>query len=479
MKNLIQIIFSVSGLSFWFFLGFPFTNYHESYEWIAQVQTIPAWDLIFSYVGHFVCYRPLGQLLAILLYKIANHSMLAIQMVNYIFSVLGILFIIKSYSEKTLALIVSFFLIGLIFYPTFNYLFHLNGFFYSPLALLLGILYFFSLHEYSFDTIVKTYFVALIAALIHPFAIIIFVAFLVGWTFENKNSVSQRIVILSLFLISSLIILYFILVDRPFSNLTFSNMAGTYRILASLEYNILSLLLSFLLSLVTAFTISTVRKSKYILIGTTVFLSVLFVYFKVPLIFLVILTCLVKLIYKKKWSLVFLLFVLISFPLFAGAVSSSLKFLILYLLPVAIAMDIKWTGRNIQYITRKIIFAVTAILFIVLILSKFNVQLPFISKITNPLLTEKEKTFQLENAINWLRHSGIKNYSVEFLATSDNKSFPASSANINNYLKKVNPTTSEKSVRVFICFDCDSSGINNTLYKEQGIYSQNIHMFLP
>lgn len=479
MKNPTGIIFSISGLSFWFLLGFPFANYHESYEWIAQVQTMPAWDLIFSYVGHYASYRPLGQFLAILLYKNIAHSMLAIQIFNYIFSILGILFILKSHSEKALPLFISFFLIGLIFYPTFNYLFHLNGFFYSPLTLLLGILYFFSLHEYSFYTIVKTYFVAIFAALFHPFAIVIFVAFLAGWTLENKNSVTQKIVILGLILISSLIILFFILVDGPFSYLTYSNLAGTYYVFASLENNILTLLLSFLLSIVTAYSISKVRKSKYILLSVSVFLSVLFVFFKVPLIFLVILTCLVKLIYRKKWTLVSLMFVLILFPLFAGTISNSLKFLILYLLPVAIAMDIKRTGHNIQYLIKKIMIAVPVILFIVLILLKLDVQLPVISRIANPLLTEREKSFQLENAIDWLRHSGNKNYSVELLASSNNKRFPASSTNINTYLEKVKTTTAEKSLKVLICFDCDSSSNDNTLYSAKGLYSKNIRIILP
>ncbi len=478
MKNPIQIIFAVSGLSFWFFLGFPFANYHESYEWIAQVQTIPEWDLIFSHVGHFVCYRPLGQFLAILLYKITNHSILAIQLGNFIFSILGILFIIKPYSKKKWPLILSFFLIGSLFYPTFNYLFHLNGFFYSPLAFLLGILIYFTLREYSINNIVKSYLVAIMAALFHPFAIVIFIAFLAGWTFENKNSVTQRIVILSLILISSLIILYFILVDLPFSNLTYGNLAGTYRILASLESNTPTLLLSFLLSSVTAYTINIVRKSKYILLGLSVFLSVLFVYFKIPLIILFILTCLIKLIYKKKWSLVFLMFILLSFPLSVGWISSSLKFLILYLLPVAIAIDVKWTSRDIQYFIKKISFAVPITLFIILILLKSSVQLPVISRFTNPILTEREKTFQLEDAIEWLRHSDDTNFTVEFLASGNNKRFPASSTNINTYLEKVNPTKYGKSVKVFICFDCESSNANNTLYEAEGLYSKNIHMFL-
>ncbi|MBA7550158.1 hypothetical protein ES705_42665 [subsurface metagenome] len=261
--------------------------------------------------------------------------------------------------------------------------------------------------------------------------------------------------------------------------MTLDNLGGTYNVLASLENNTLILLLSFLLSIVTASTISIVRKTKYILLSASVFLSVLFVLFKVPLTFLVILTCLVKLIYKKKWSLIFLMFILILFPLFAGTISKSLKFLILYLLPVAIAMDIKWAGHNIQYLIKKIIIAVPVILFIVLILLKFNVQLPVISRIAYPLLTEREKSFQLENAIDWLRHSGIKNYSVEFLASSNNSKFPASSTNINTYLENVNSITTGKSLKVFVCFDCDSSSYNNTLYSAKGLYSKNIRIFLP
>jgi hypothetical protein len=36
MKTPAYLIFLISGLSFRFYLAFPFANYHESSEWIAQ-----------------------------------------------------------------------------------------------------------------------------------------------------------------------------------------------------------------------------------------------------------------------------------------------------------------------------------------------------------------------------------------------------------------------------------------------------------
>ncbi len=479
MKNPAFFIFSISGISFWFFLGFPFANYHESYEWIAQVETRSAWDLLFSYVGHYESYRPLGQVIAIFLYKNIAPSMVSIQIFNYIFSILGILLILKSNSEKTPPLYLTYFLIGSLFFTTFNYLFHLNGLFYSPLALLLGILYYFSLHEYSSVAILKIYFVALISALFHPFALVITIAFLGGWTFENKSTVSKRIITLLVILISSMIILYSVLVKEPLLYLALINLSDIHNVFSSLENNLFTLIFSFLSTIVTAYTISTDVKSKFILIIVSIFLSVLFVVIKMPILFLVVLLGLIKLILKKKWSLASLLFILVLFPLIAGRVSDGLKFLILYILPLAITMDLKWTGYNFQDYIRKVIIAVPVTLCIVLILLKLNVQLPIISRLVKPLLTEREKSFQLENAIKWLIQSGDRNYSVEFLASDTNKKFPASNTNINNYLERINPITPGESLKVFICFDCDSLSTNNTLYSAEGLYSRNIRIIRP
>jgi hypothetical protein len=110
---------------------------------------------------------------------------------------------------------------------------------------------------------------------------------------------------------------------------------------------------------------------------------------------------------------------------------------------------------------------------------KLNVQLPLISRLVKPLLTEREKSFQLENAIKWLIQSGDRNYSVEFLASDTNKKFPASNTNINNYLERINPITPGESLKVFICFDCDSLSTNNTLYSAEGLYSRNIRIIRP
>jgi hypothetical protein len=47
-------------------------------------------------------------------------------------------------------------------------------------------------------------------------------------------------------------------------------------------------------------------------------------------------------------------------------------------------------------------------------LLKNNYHIPVLSRLSNPVLAEKEKTFQLENIMNWMLHSEFGDYYVRF-----------------------------------------------------------------
>lgn len=91
---------SILGISFWFFLGFPFANYHESYGWVAQYNINTFSYFIFDTLGHYSSHRPLGQAIAILLYKSFNDSIIPIQLFNYCLTILSFLILTSVIKEK-------------------------------------------------------------------------------------------------------------------------------------------------------------------------------------------------------------------------------------------------------------------------------------------------------------------------------------------------------------------------------------------
>ena len=134
MQNIRLWIFAIIGFSFWFILGFPFAHHHESFEWATQIQHAGLTDSMVLTTGHFISYRPLGQYIAVALYRIFDNSLAPIQLYNYILTILSWFFLILSFREKRFLSLISIAAGGTLF-VAFMYLFHLHGIYYSHLFL--------------------------------------------------------------------------------------------------------------------------------------------------------------------------------------------------------------------------------------------------------------------------------------------------------------------------------------------------------
>lgn len=492
MKNASYCWISISGLSFWFFLGFPFANYQESYGWLAQINTLDLSDFIFKTIGHYSSYRPLGQGAALFLYRFFGDSISSIQFFNYCITVISLFIIIIAIKEKriiTLSLLIA----GSFFFSSFGYLFHLHGVFYSPLLLLIGSLIYYYEKPWASANIVRGFVLTIFVSLFHPFAICIYLFYLIGLSLEKRQFITPaQYVLVTSFIIMGLVTIKILVPDQSI-HIDTKTMRGILNIYQSMENNLSLSIISFLLSALTLASIkTTVKLRKHLMIGI-IFLSLLFYFKSIPIIFVWIISSLLKTIITRKWTMTFLVLVTSLFPLFTGIGSPHLIFLIV----VVSALSIPIGGGDLEdkllFINKSSSFAFTLILLSVFFLLKQDIHIPVISKLAHPLLSEKEKSFQLKNVVGWLMKSEYKGYGLNLVSSSSKtlksgrivtrkQKVPTTNDYLNSYLGSLRPSINEKAEKnetLYVCFGDYIIENAKLLYSVKGEYSGNASVFLP
>ncbi|MES1226687.1 MAG: hypothetical protein ABUT20_65035, partial [Bacteroidota bacterium] len=129
----VYLLLTLSGLSFYFFMGFPFDNHNESYLWLAIFKKVSLCDTLTKNVIHIESFRPLGMANAWLSYKLSGNIYLQ-QILNWLFVLSSFTLLFTVVKNKILFSFLSFIVCGC-FFAGYIYLFHLHGVFYGPFQL--------------------------------------------------------------------------------------------------------------------------------------------------------------------------------------------------------------------------------------------------------------------------------------------------------------------------------------------------------
>ncbi len=400
--------------------------------------------------------------------------------------------VIVAIKEKKVAAL-SLLIAGSFFFLSFSYLFHLHGFFYSPLLLLTASLIYYYEKPWSSANIVKGFVLTIFVSLFHPFAIFIYLFYLIGVSLEKRQFIRPGQYILEiLFVIIGLWTIKILVPDQGI-HIDTETMRGLLKIYQSLEINPILSIISFLISALTITSIkTTVEVRKYLMTGI-IFLSVLFYFISVPIILVWIISSLLKTIITKKWTMTFLLLVTSLFPLFTGLSTPHLVFLIV----VVSALSISTGGGGLEdkflFINRGSVFAFTLILLSVFFLLKQDIHIPVISRLAHPLFSEKEKSFQLENIVKWLMKSEYRGYNLNLVSSypkllksgrivNRKQKVPTTNDYLNSYLKSLRLSITKKNEDnkvLLVCFGNDIIENAKLLYSVKGEYSGDASVFLP
>jgi len=446
-------VLAILGFSFWFLLAVPFRSHRESYSWLADVGRVPLTNAV-SFIS--VTYRPFAQFTTWLGFEILDPKIFptsifrqaALQGAVYTSFIVAWWYIVSAAIEVRLFSVVAF-VVGGVFFPGYVHLFHIYGLFYAPVMLILGALLCFNRVESVDSREIWLACAALLLIFWHPFASALFLGFYFGRyidTFRRRTKL-QRLAALGIMSVFSVALLLSVVVfarsdvSVPLHTKLFGWLV-TYR---TNEVNVFASLCAFLLTEVTIFSMGLTRRATWICVVLIASSSACFLEGGLPLLLLWLLVVQIKLARLRCWSLFFLSLTAVLIPI--GGVIGSPVFGLFAIIVAAYVTAYGWTHAEeaLAFLKTRHIVALAAVAVGLVALMRTGIDVPVVSKAAHPLLMERERTYQLEDALAWLHNS---RYCSDEVAFANNAGDPIDSVD-NALSRKDRPPAGIDDVRHF------------------------------
>jgi hypothetical protein len=452
-QTLSYFIVTLLGFSFWFFMAVPFASHRETYWWLAMTQTQP-FAKAFSVIS--VTYRPVSQGATWLAFLALNSRVFptsvlrqaSLQGLVYGMFVFAWWLIYRSAHERRLLAIIAF-LAGGVFFPGYIHLFHIYGIMYVPVVLSLGALLYlhasdaFKKHELWFAV------GAVLLVLWHPFATALFVGYYFGFYLEtfSQRGRTQHIQAIAI-LLAGVVAIVGLALLFPRADAMMSLQTRLFGFLVSYRTNEINLAASFLAFLLTQAVVFSMNFSTKWKMATFLFvsaLSALFLLTGLPLLLLWICAALIKLSCLRSWSLLFLFLTAAVLPFGAGI--GAPVFALFAVILAIYATPLGWfqAEESLSLVKTRYVAVVIIATAMALTMVRVGINVPIVTKGASPLLAEREKTYQLEDALAWLHKSDYCGYKVGFI---DDAGSPIDSL-ASSMSRKNRPPSSLEDVQLF------------------------------
>ena len=402
------------GFSFWFLLGFPYANHNESFAIVAQLKDMGLGNVVTQTLYPVANYRPLGQAVAWIGYR-SGGTIFPVEVFNYVVAAAAWVLLFMALRERKLFALTAL-IAGGVFFTGYIYLFHLHGVFYSPLLLLVAMLFWVD-REFNRNRLIILTLCALVAAFFHPYALLVYLAGLGGMVVERRGSLAGLRVMITGFLAATLLLFVVLAIfQRHTSVLTkaemYDGLLASYKMV---EINLIASVTALCLAVVTSLSMPGSAELRYgAAIGTGI-AGLLFIHSGLPVLFLWIAVCLLKVLLIKKLWMALVLGCAALFPAPTG--TGSPTYVIFVLMICAAILPYGWTlvEERLRAPVRMVAAAVIAVAMALLVLLRSGVDLPVVSRFAQPLIAEREKTFQMEQIVRWLLASEYATYEPVFV----------------------------------------------------------------
>jgi hypothetical protein len=406
---------TVLGLSFWFWMGFPFGNHNESYVWVAYLKKWTFVDAFASRIFAIQNFRPLAQLLAWITFKAGGDSGVVTQVVNYLGGIAAwVVLLGSSNTRRTFSLLAV--IVGGVFFSGYIYLFHLHGVFYSPLLLLLAYMILRSERPFSETTLLLIAVLAFLVSLVHPFASLIYIGYVAGILAEKGKELRRYGRWMAYLSIPTFLL---VILGALLTGQTYKTELDPWTYLTGAWTSYKMVMVHPLVSLVAA-GLSVValgdrfrsRGARVALVLATLALSVLLYRIGIPVILLWLAVSLARALFLRRWVFVSLIVVTSALPASYPSGSPTYTVFVLMVCCAVTAAGTALPERLARLLQPRYILALLLVSALSLTLVRLDVSLPGLSRVAQPLLAEREKTIQLESVITWVMGSGYQDYDL-------------------------------------------------------------------
>ncbi len=415
---------TILGLSFWFLLGYPFANHNESYFWIVELNRLDFVEAIARKMRPVANYRPLGQAVIWLTYKWSGGSIAPVQIFNYSVAGVAWLLLLAAIREKR-AFAISALVVGAVFFSGYIYLFHLHGAFYSALLVLIAYTFMVYEQEWSTGRFLALTMLAYTCSLFHPYALLIYLASTGGLVLERWRTLSRSALamvagggVVALLLVR---ILVFVPESEDLKTVAemFTGVLSSYQ---SVEVNTAVSTIALLLGIATAMSIPCSRRERLVTVVFVLIAEGLLFQLSTPLVMGWVLIAIWKAVRLRKWWMASLLLMTSMFP--APAPTGSPTYTIYALMVCTVLLVYRWDGleQRLHFLRPAVALPASALAILIVVLLRSGVEIPVVGRAASPLLSEQEKTFQLETVISWMQSSPYRDFRLVLLRDAENPS---------------------------------------------------------
>ena len=181
------------------------------------------------------------------------------------------------------------------------------------------------------------------------------------------------------------------------------------------EVNEFASLVVFLLALTVLFSVPAGPRLKLVAFLVLSALSAVLFMKGLPLLFVWFCAALIKLFRLRCWSLFFLMLTAATLP-FGGGIGTPIHALF-GIIVAAYVTSLGWSQgeKALTIIKSRYVMGVIIASAVVLVTVRVGIKVPIVTRVANPLLMERERTYQLESVLAWLHNSEYCGYEISFV----------------------------------------------------------------
>jgi hypothetical protein len=410
------VLLATTGLAFWFVIGLPWGPHNESFDWIVRLEQRSLWGALFERFPSVLSMRPLGTGPAWILYRLGGHDVGLVEFVNAALALFAWGWAARGAREIRLFTVFAL-VAGGIFFAGYIWVFHLHGIFYGPLLLYLAALARAARGPLDLRTLLGVFVGGLLTALIHPYALLLVVAFVAGATLETPLLRSPSGAAVLGVIVSGAAAAYLLLVPGDARGIPVAVLPGFLATYRTLEVNVIGS--SIAGAFATWCATRSWRGGGGLFAGAVAAVSAAALYAAgLPVLPLWLAWAAIKCIRRGRWTMAALVVgcALLAIPNPTG--SPTYGVFGVFVAVFASALDEPSTDGVLHGLTPKLAVAGIVLLLGTAVAIRVGAQIPVLTRLASPLLAEGERTRQFEVLVDRLMGSHWRDSPARFVRSA-------------------------------------------------------------
>ena len=406
-------VLAITGLAFWFLIGLPWGPHNESFDWIVRLEQRTFLQSVLEPFPSVLSLRPLGTGPAWLLYRLGGHDVGLVEMLNALLALGAWAWAVSMLRERRLFALVAF-VAGGVFFAGYIWVFHLHGIFYGPLLLYVAALARAARVPPDLSTLLGVLVGAVLTSLVHPYALPLAIAFVVGALVETPRLRTPPGIATAGVVLTGVAATYILLVPGGSRGIHGDPVVGLLQSYRTIEVNAVG---SAVAGLLAAWTASRAVPATGGIAAAllTLVIAAGAMATGVPVLPLWFAWAAIKCVRRGRWTLASLLAACAMLPFPNPTGSPTYAIFAVFTAAFATALDDFQVDSALTRVSGPVVEGAILAVVLLALAIRTGWPLPALSRVATPLLAEGERTRQFEVLVDRIVESDWRANPVRFV----------------------------------------------------------------